>query len=151
MCQPLLLCCQQAAPPHCDACQGLYTHLMAKYTCRGPGCAHAFNTCFHRHLNDSSVAPLAQNDFPSLTSSLWLPRLASHPCFASHAITTLRSEYITTMRGVRAHLLARSAGGLLYVAELVDGALVPKMDHLVCFLPGLLALGHLHGVNTGEP
>jgi hypothetical protein len=25
----------------------------------------------------------------------------------------------------------------------------PKMDHLVCFLPGTLALGHLHGVNTG--
>lgn len=24
-----------------------------------------------------------------------------------------------------------------------------KMDHLVCFLPGLLALGHLHGVETG--
>lgn len=26
----------------------------------------------------------------------------------------------------------------------------PKMDHLVCFLPGTLALGHLHGVNTGQ-
>ena len=25
----------------------------------------------------------------------------------------------------------------------------PKMDHLVCFLPGALALGHLHGVDTG--
>ena len=54
------------------------------------------------------------------------------------------------MRGVRARLLARSAGGLLYVAELVGGALSPKMDHLVCFLPGALALGHLHGVSTGE-
>ena len=28
-------------------------------------------------------------------------------------------------------------------------AKTPKMDHLVCFLPGTLALGHLHGVNTG--
>ncbi len=55
------------------------------------------------------------------------------------------------MRGVRARLLARSGGGgLLYVAELHDGAAVPKTDHLTCFLPGLLALGHLHGVNTGE-
>ena len=59
-------------------------------------------------------------------------------------------EYIRAMRGVRSRLLARSAGGLLYVAELVDGTLVPKMDHLVCFLPGVLALGHLHGLNTGE-
>jgi hypothetical protein len=54
------------------------------------------------------------------------------------------------MRGVRARLLVRSGGdGLLYVAELHDGVALPKMDHLVCFLPGLLALGHLHGVNTG--
>jgi hypothetical protein len=28
-------------------------------------------------------------------------------------------------------------------------AKTPKMDHLVCFLPGTLALGYLHGVNTG--
>ena len=55
------------------------------------------------------------------------------------------------MRGVRGRLLARSGGdGLLYVAELHDRAAVPKTDHLTCFLPGLLALGHLHGVNTGE-
>ena len=56
------------------------------------------------------------------------------------------------MRGVRGRLLARSGGdGLLYVAELHDGAMVvPKTDHLTCFLPGLLALGHLHGINTGE-
>ena len=55
------------------------------------------------------------------------------------------------MRAVRSRLLARSGGdGLLYVAELHDGTAVPKSDHLVCFLPGVLALGHLHGVNTGE-
>ena len=54
------------------------------------------------------------------------------------------------MGGMRARLLARSGGGgLLYVAELVDGGALPKMDHLVCYLPGLLALGHLHGINTG--
>jgi mannosyl-oligosaccharide alpha-1,2-mannosidase len=60
------------------------------------------------------------------------------------------SEYTATMRAVRGRMLARSGSSdLLYVAELVDGAAVPKMDHLVCFLPGLLALGHLHGINTG--
>ena len=57
---------------------------------------------------------------------------------------------MSTMKAVRSRMLARSgSGGLLYVAELVDGTAVPKMDHLVCFLPGLLALGHLHGINTG--
>lgn len=54
------------------------------------------------------------------------------------------------MKAVRGRMLARAGtSGLLYVAELVNGAAVPKMDHLVCFLPGLLALGHLHGINTG--
>ena len=66
------------------------------------------------------------------------------------AVCSSDRQYKTTMRGVRARLLARSGGdGLLYVAELHDGVALPKMDHLVCFLPGLLALGHLHGVNTG--
>lgn len=42
------------------------------------------------------------------------------------------------MQGVRRRLLQRTAkqGGLLYVAELHGGAAQPKMDHLVCFLPG---------------
>ena len=39
---------------------------------------------------------------------------------------------------MRRRLLQRTAkdGGLLYVAELHGTALVRKMDHLVCFLPG---------------
>ena len=41
---------------------------------------------------------------------------------------------------MRHRLLARTApaaqGGLLYVGELHGEALQPKMDHLVCFLPG---------------
>ena len=39
--------------------------------------------------------------------------------------------------------------GLLYVAERrggVDGEMSHKMDHLVCFLPGVLALGHAEGL-----
>ena len=44
------------------------------------------------------------------------------------------------MGGVRHRLLARTApeaqGGLLYVGELHSDSLLPKMDHLVCFLPG---------------
>ena len=43
------------------------------------------------------------------------------------------------MQGVRKKLLARTApgkAGLLYVGELAGSTLQPKMDHLVCFLPG---------------
>ncbi len=45
--------------------------------------------------------------------------------------------YTDTMRDVRDKLLQRSAqNGLLYIAELDSGVLHPKMDHLVCFMPG---------------
>ena len=46
--------------------------------------------------------------------------------------------------------MARTKGekGVLYVAELRGGKQSTKMDHLVCFLPGLLALGYWHGANS---
>lgn len=74
-----------------------------------------------------------------------------------------RSWYVEAMGGVRRRLLRRSApDGLLFVGELTgrggsdEGgggrrAEATKMDHLVCFLPGLLALGHLHGAESGGP
>lgn len=40
---------------------------------------------------------------------------------------------------------------LLYVGEESFGNPSPKMDHLVCFLPGLLALADLHNVSTARP
>jgi len=33
---------------------------------------------------------------------------------------------------------------LVYVAEMQGGSVIPKMDHLACFVPGLLALGARH-------
>ena len=45
------------------------------------------------------------------------------------------------MAGVKKHLIKKTSGslGLTYVAELSSsGRSLPKMDHLVCFLPGAL-------------
>lgn len=66
----------------------------------------------------------------------------------------LFKQYTKAMKGIRKLLLVRTSrtpDGLLYVAEKRRGSAAqePKMDHLVCFLPGVLALGHFHGVNTG--
>ncbi|PQQ20422.1 hypothetical protein Pyn_32703 [Prunus yedoensis var. nudiflora] len=54
------------------------------------------------------------------------------------------------MKGVR-HLLVRKSipNGLVFVGELPygsEGSFSPKMDHLVCFLPGTLALGATKGI-----
>ncbi|OAY66610.1 Mannosyl-oligosaccharide 1,2-alpha-mannosidase MNS3 [Ananas comosus] len=62
----------------------------------------------------------------------------------------LYEMYTEAMRGVR-HLLVRKSipKGLVFVGELPygsKGAFSPKMDHLVCFLPGALALGATKGL-----
>ena len=45
--------------------------------------------------------------------------------------------YEEAMKGVRNLMLMRTDhDGLLFVAELSNGGKSPKMDHLVCFLPG---------------
>ncbi|KAK4259214.1 hypothetical protein QN277_005568 [Acacia crassicarpa] len=54
------------------------------------------------------------------------------------------------MKGVE-HLLVRKSipNGLVFVVELpngLSGGFSPEMDHLVCFLPGTLALGATKGL-----
>ncbi|KAM1107989.1 hypothetical protein EV1_004651 [Malus domestica] len=64
--------------------------------------------------------------------------------------TYLHDMYEEAMKGVR-HLLVRKSipNGLVFVGELpfgADSSFSPKMDHLVCFLPGTLALGATKGL-----
>jgi mannosyl-oligosaccharide alpha-1,2-mannosidase len=41
--------------------------------------------------------------------------------------------------------------GLVFIGERVHGRFQPKMDHLVCFMPAVLALGARNGaVPNGE-
>jgi len=54
-------------------------------------------------------------------------------------------QYKQAMKGVRGLLLQRTSPGpegLTYIAERRrrKGPLEPKMDHLVCFLPGVAVL-----------
>lgn len=41
--------------------------------------------------------------------------------------------------------------GLLYIAEEINSKARPKMDHLVCFLPGVFALADFHNISTVRP
>nr|XP_004654168.2 endoplasmic reticulum mannosyl-oligosaccharide 1,2-alpha-mannosidase [Jaculus jaculus] len=61
--------------------------------------------------------------------------------------TQLLEDYVAAIQGVRTHLLRRSQPRkLTFVGELAHGRFSAKMDHLVCFLPGTLALGVHHGL-----
>jgi len=63
-----------------------------------------------------------------------------------------KKAYLRAMEGVRDRLLYKSNNNLTYIAELHykqgEEKVVHKMDHLVCFLPGSLALGTLYGCPT---
>lgn len=53
----------------------------------------------------------------------------------------LREMYDKAMDGVHNELLLRSPNKWLYLVEKEAGIINKKMDELVCFMPGLLALG----------
>lgn len=58
------------------------------------------------------------------------------------------------LAGIQKHLITTTSNSRLkIVAELpqgIGGALSPKMDHLVCFLPGAIALGATNGYTVAE-
>ncbi|XP_023687300.2 endoplasmic reticulum mannosyl-oligosaccharide 1,2-alpha-mannosidase isoform X1 [Paramormyrops kingsleyae] len=59
----------------------------------------------------------------------------------------LVEDYLQAVEGVKKNLLRMtSPRRLTFVGELSHGRFSAKMDHLVCFLPGTLALGTHHGL-----
>ncbi|XP_047447663.1 mannosidase, alpha, class 1B, member 1b [Mugil cephalus] len=59
----------------------------------------------------------------------------------------LLEDYLQAIEGVKKNLLQKSSpNGLTFVGEVSHGQFSPKMDHLVCFLPGTLALGAYNGL-----
>ncbi|CAH0716043.1 unnamed protein product, partial [Brenthis ino] len=64
-------------------------------------------------------------------------------------INYLVDDYMTAIEGVREYLAKHSSpNNRLFIGELASGSesFNPKMDHLTCFLPGTLALGHANGL-----
>ncbi|KAI8315548.1 Mannosyl-oligosaccharide 1,2-alpha-mannosidase [Colletotrichum sp. SAR11_240] len=68
--------------------------------------------------------------------------------------TIYRDMWEDVLDGIQKHLVTTTRNAALkYVAELpagVGGALSPKMDHLVCFLPGTIAMGATEGRTLAE-
>ncbi|CAM6100570.1 unnamed protein product [Calypogeia fissa] len=69
-------------------------------------------------------------------------------------VSYLREMYDEAIAGVRNLLLRTSKPkGLLYVGELpsgIRGDFSPKMDHLVCFLAGTMAIGATRGLSKDQ-
>jgi hypothetical protein len=58
-----------------------------------------------------------------------------------------KTQYMTAVDGISDKLLGKSKpNGFVFIGELVYGKFEPKMDHLVCFVPGMLALGYQNGM-----
>ncbi|XP_067825699.1 mannosidase, alpha, class 1B, member 1b isoform X2 [Heptranchias perlo] len=61
----------------------------------------------------------------------------------------LLEDYLHAIEGVKKNLIRKSEPSkLTFVGELSHNQFSPKMDHLVCFLPGTLALGAHHGLTA---
>eukprot|EP00040_Diaphanoeca_grandis_P019645 m.103913 g.103913 ORF g.103913 m.103913 type:complete len:653 (+) comp27528_c0_seq1:133-2091(+) len=58
-----------------------------------------------------------------------------------------KDMYLEVVEGVQNRLVKKTKPqGWTYIAELVNNRHNDKMDHLVCFLPGVLALGYANGL-----
>lgn len=63
----------------------------------------------------------------------------------------LLEDYLQAIEGVTKNLIRKSEPNkLTFVGELSHNQFSPKMDHLVCFLPGTLALGVHHGLSANH-
>lgn len=81
---------------------------------------------------------------------VWIQQKKNH----NTEVNFLKDMYEEAIRGVH-HLLVKESipKGLVFVGELPygsNGGFSPKMDHLVCFLPGALALGATKGISRRE-
>lgn len=67
-------------------------------------------------------------------------------------IDWLKEDYLAALEGIKKNLLRKTGpNNLSFIGELVGGnTFRPKMDHLVCFFAGLLALGHHNGLGKGD-
>ncbi|XP_077005072.1 endoplasmic reticulum mannosyl-oligosaccharide 1,2-alpha-mannosidase isoform X3 [Tamandua tetradactyla] len=78
---------------------------------------------------------------------LRVPAEAVDPGREDRDAVRLLEDYMEAVEGIKKHLLQQSQPSrLTFVGELAHGQFSPKMDHLVCFLPGTLALGAHHGL-----
>ncbi|CAF0903570.1 unnamed protein product [Brachionus calyciflorus] len=57
----------------------------------------------------------------------------------------LLADWLEAIQGIKDKLIRKTQpNGYMFVGELLSDTFSPKMDHLVCFLPGNIALGHLY-------
>lgn len=65
-----------------------------------------------------------------------------------------REMYDQTVDAIQKYLVTRSEpNGLVYIGEIMAGSpdiIYPKMDHLVCFIGGMLALGATEGPSLSQ-
>ena len=61
-----------------------------------------------------------------------------------------RRMYLSSIDSMLTHLYSHTPQGTAYIADMEGGVKDHKMDHLVCFVPGMLALGVRHGVVDGD-
>jgi len=82
-----------------------------------------------------------QISFGAMGDSFYEYTIKMH-VYTGKAVPQYRRMYDRSINGVMQKLIYDSTPtGFTYIAEMEGGNIVPKMDHLACFVPGMLALG----------
>ena len=127
--------------------RGLYpVHLHAEHTGR---------VTFRGHGNAITVSALGDSFYEYLLKC-WLQAGGGSASAPAHAQQYLRM-YRDAANAILRHLYVpavpsqrASGGGWAYVGSSLPSGFLPRMDHLACFLPGMLALGVHRGAVTGK-
>jgi len=83
----------------------------------------------------------AQISFGAMGDSFYEYMIKMH-VYTGKKVPQYRNMYDKSMKGVMEKLIYDSTpNGFTYIAEMQNGQVLPKMDHLACFVPGMLALG----------
>lgn len=62
--------------------------------------------------------------------------------------TAMKEQYLLAVEGMKTRMIGKSyPSEFVFLGEINEfGHLKPVMEHLTCFVPGLLALGYMHGM-----
>lgn len=105
-------------------------------------CPMFINPSTGKFIKDSSITLGARTDsYYEYLLKQWIQ--------TGKTIDFLKDDFIKAMESVKKNLIKYSVPNkYLYIGEITSGgSFYPKMDHLVCFLAGTLALGHKNGLS----
>ncbi|GAB5355957.1 hypothetical protein AAMO2058_000249600 [Amorphochlora amoebiformis] len=79
----------------------------------------------------------------------WYEYLLKSWLLSSRQVDKYKRMYVETLQAIKTNMIKKS-NGRIYLPTMEGTFTTRLMEHLVCFMPGLIALGSAEGVNQGR-